>query len=118
MAYQPDHATLGGRIRYARKCRRLLPHQLAPYLGVETGLLTRWEAGQRIEYRRVRQLAYFLQCPIDWLVYGGEPAPVRPLTTGELLMARTCDIKPSTRLHKLRQAWPGWPRLPTVELRE
>lgn len=109
-----DLETVGARIRYVRKCRRLLPAQLAPYLGVETGLLKRWEAGQWVEYRRVQQLAYYLQCPIDWLVDGGEPVPVRPLTRAELLMARTCDIKPTTRLHKLRQAWPGWERLPAL----
>lgn len=106
--------TLGGRIRYARTCRRYTAAVFCRLAEVEPWQLVRWETGTGpLQHSMLRALAYFLEVPIQWLVTGeGEP-PCRPLTEAEKIMAEV-DIGPETRLRRLAQARPKLRDLPDL----
>jgi transcriptional regulator with XRE-family HTH domain len=106
--------TLALRLRYARKCRRYQVGWLAMHLDVVPSAIEGWERGSRpVRHEMLRQLAYYLDVPILWLVTGDGEPPCRPMTDGEIMMARA-DISPKERLHRLRQRRPTLAQMPDL----
>jgi transcriptional regulator with XRE-family HTH domain len=110
-----DLNTVGGRLRYVRKCRRLRILTVAKYAKLTKPQIARWESSiNGADIRGLRILAYFYKVDVNWLIYGGDELPCKPLTKAELFMAKATDISPETRLSNLRRDWPGFRCLPRI----
>lgn len=108
---EPKLGTLGGRLQYARTCRRYTKAVFCRCLTLPPWRLEDWERGKGpIGHETLRLLAYYLEVPLKWLVSGEGEVPCRPPTEAERIMAEI-DISPETYLRRRLEKRPVLPDL-------
>lgn len=72
-------ASVGARLRYARKCRGYTVALVAKYVGCSAPALKAYESALRsIAHDGVRLLAYVYDVPVDWLLMRTHGVPCQP----------------------------------------